>query len=73
MSTVKSVAQRIYSEVGVSRAASFRIAKRLNELAKSVGWATPVGDGAFGSFFAKIRRGRKVRRKAAGKALTRRG
>ncbi|MFQ5802327.1 MAG: HU family DNA-binding protein [Candidatus Methylomirabilales bacterium] len=45
MSTVKDVVKRIEHEVGLSRAASIRIARKLNELAKSVKWATPVGDG----------------------------
>ena len=44
MSTVKDIARRIENEVGLSRAASVRIARKLNELAKSVSWATPVDD-----------------------------
>jgi hypothetical protein len=46
MSTVKDVAKRIEQEVGLSRTLSVRIANRLNELAKTVPWATPVEDAA---------------------------
>lgn len=44
MSTLGDVAKRIESEVGLSRAASARIARKLNELAKTVPWVTPVDD-----------------------------
>jgi hypothetical protein len=44
MSTVEDVAKRIENEVGLSRATSARIARKLNELAKTVPWATPVED-----------------------------
>jgi hypothetical protein len=59
MSTLKSVARRIESEVGLSRAVSIRIAKKLNELAKSVEWAIPVGDGRFFAMTASSRRGHR--------------
>ena len=45
MSTVRDVAKRIEHDVGLPRAVSVRIANKLNELAKTVPWATPVGDG----------------------------
>lgn len=45
MSTIKTVAKRIELEVGLSPAASMRIVKKLNKLAKSVAWARPVSDG----------------------------
>jgi hypothetical protein len=57
MSTVKGVAKRIEREVGLSPAISFRIAHKLNEMAKAVPWATPVADGGA--------RRRLARRKAA--------
>lgn len=44
MRTVRDVAKRIENEVGLSRAASARLARKLNELAKTVAWATPVDD-----------------------------
>jgi len=46
MSTVKHVARRIEHELGLSRTVSVRIAKKLNALAGSVGWAIPLEDGA---------------------------
>ena len=45
MSTLKRVADRIEHEVGLPRATSIRIVKRLNALAKTVRWARPVEDG----------------------------
>jgi len=45
MRTVQKVARRIEQEVGLSRNISARIAHKLNKLAKSVEWATPIGDG----------------------------
>ena len=39
------IAERLSREIGTSRAASYRIAKKLNTLAGKVDWAVPV-DGA---------------------------
>lgn len=41
-SRLKHVAFRLQREVGLPRNASARIAKKLNTLARSVSWATPV-------------------------------
>lgn len=67
MSTVQKVAKRIEREVGLSRSASIRIAHKLNELAKSVDWATPVWDGRPAAKRARLRR---ARRRTGGKNLT---
>lgn len=50
------VAKRIEREVGVSRATSYRIARKLNRLADMVDWGTPVHSAA-------RRKSRKSRRK----------
>lgn len=42
MTELDKVAKRLANEVGLSQTASRRVAKRLNELAKSVTWATPI-------------------------------
>lgn len=39
------IARRLVREGGLSRATSFRIVTKLNTMAKSVEWATPIGDG----------------------------
>jgi hypothetical protein len=44
VSTLSRVVNRLVQEVGLPRADSVRIARKLNKLAKSVDWATPVED-----------------------------
>jgi len=60
---VERVTQRIEHEVGLSRAAAMRIARKLNTLARSVEWATPVGNGGRG-----VKKRSKVHRRAVGKS-----
>ena len=50
-STLKHVAFRLQREVGLPKNVSARIAKKLNTLARSVSWATPVQEEG-----AKVRR-----------------
>jgi hypothetical protein len=42
--TLSRVVDRLVREVGLPRADSVRIARKLNKLARSVDWATPVED-----------------------------
>jgi hypothetical protein len=44
MSDLASVARRLEREVGLPPADAKRIARKLNKLAGSVSWATPVAD-----------------------------
>jgi hypothetical protein len=44
MSDLASVARRLEREVGLPAADAMRIARKLNKLAGSVSWATPVAD-----------------------------
>jgi hypothetical protein len=44
MGTLSRVVDRFVHEVGLPRADSVRIARKLNRFAKSVDWATPVED-----------------------------
>lgn len=44
MRTLSSVVDRFVHEVGLPRADSVRIARKLNKFAHSVDWATPVED-----------------------------
>jgi hypothetical protein len=60
--TLQGVAERIQREIGLSRTASRRIAEKLNTLARSVDWATPLGAQPAA---AKQTRHRRLRRKAA--------
>jgi len=73
MSTLDHVAQRLANEVGLSEAASRRVARKLNELAKSVRWATPVADGSASNQTLVARRrnprARPVKRRSSKKAV----
>lgn len=44
MSDLASVARRLEREVGLPAADAMRIARKLNKLAGSVSWATPVAE-----------------------------
>jgi len=44
MSDLASVARRLEREVGIPPADAKRIARKLNKLAASVSWATPIAD-----------------------------
>jgi hypothetical protein len=46
MRTVQSVARKIEQEVGLPHATALRISRKLNDLARSVSWATPLPDEA---------------------------
>jgi hypothetical protein len=39
---IGEIAERLTKEVGTSRTVSYRIAKELNTLARTVDWATPI-------------------------------
>jgi len=77
MSALDKVAKRLADEVGLSQAASRRVAKRLNELAKSVPWATavepaPVDKNALASL-AQVRQSAEAVARPGGAALPRPG
>jgi len=67
MKTLRSVAKRLSAEVGLSHATSLRVAKKLNTLAKSVDWATPV---SYGNFFVKRKTVSRKRSRSTGRKLT---
>jgi hypothetical protein len=60
--SLEDVVSRIVREVGLPKTTSARIAKKLNNLAKSVEWATPVPEPAKPGRPKKAARGSPVAR-----------
>jgi hypothetical protein len=59
---IGEVAERLSKEIGTSRAVSYRIAKELNTLARTVDWATPIDRAGTGkkSFKVSAKRGKLI-------------
>jgi hypothetical protein len=69
---IQQVAERLRKEIGTSPQVSYRIARKLNDLAKSVTWATPVEDGAKTVRFSAHRRTKQAKSQTVTAKKTRR-
>lgn len=63
ISAIGKVAHRFRKEVGVPRTMALRISRKLNELASSVDWATPLPDGRRVYAFTTPRRAKRKKKK----------
>lgn len=62
-SAIRRVAHRFHRELSLSAPVALRISRKLNELAGSVDWATPLPDGRRVYAFTTPRRAKRKKKK----------